>query len=545
YGGIKYYLFTYFKIKDIRLVFVPPRSIGDYGGEIDNWMWPRHAGDFAFVRAYVAPDGNSAEYSEENVPYDSEVYLKISSEGVDEGDFVILLGFPGITQRYESSFFIEDRINFDYPKSIGNSQDLISILEKSSSGEPALAMKLSSRIKGIANYLKKYQGMLDGFKKTNLLEKKIEMERTLKEFLEVNPELNEKYGLVFTELDSLYQDYRSFKDKDFLVKWMQYGCRFFGFASTIYKWSLEKEKKDLDREPGYQDRDVQDTKRWFEEAQVNLVPSADKEVLIYYFKRALLLPEGQKIYAVDRIFKGKENQKKEKVIEDFISHLYQNTKVGSVGQRLLMFDMEREELEELDDPFIDFAMDLEKDKEELRIRNKRFKGALKRLEPKLISAYFEWKKKNLYPDANYTIRFNYGEVKGYAPKDAVSYNYITTLNGVLEKDTGEEPFDAPEELGKVYNKRDFGSYFDKKIGDIPVNFLSTNDITNGNSGSPVMNGKGELVGLAFDGNYESMTSDYQFDQNLTRAINVDIRYVLFLLDKVYNAKTLLEELIIE
>jgi len=542
YGGMKYYLFTYFKIKDIRLVFVPPRSIGDYGGDIDNWMWPRHAGDFAFVRAYVEPDGKSAEYSEENVPYNSKAYLKISSKGVREGDLVMLLGFPGRTQRYESSSSTEDRVNFDYPLSIGNSQDLISILEKSSVGDSALAMKLSSRIKGIANYLKKYQGMLEGFKKTNLLERKIETERSLKEFLDVNPKLDAKYGLVLQELDSLYQNYRSFKEKDFLVRWMRYSSRFLDFAATIYKWSLEKEKKDLEREPGYQDRDIEDTKRWLEDAQVNLVPSADKRVLVYYFKRALQLPEAHRISAVEKIFEGKENQDKEKTIEDFASYLYQNTKLGSVEQRLLMYDLTKEKL---DDPFIDFAKELEKDREELRIRNKRFKGALKRLEPKLISAYFEWRKTDLYPDANYTIRFNYGEVKGYAPEDAVSYNYMTTLRGVLEKDTGEEPFDAPDELEGVYNKKDFGSYFDKNTADVPVNFLSTNDITNGNSGSPVMNGKGELVGIAFDGNYESMTSDYQFDPELTRAINVDVRYVLFLLDRVYNAKALLEELSID
>jgi hypothetical protein len=209
-----------------------------------------------------------------------------------------------------------------------------------------------------------------------------------------------------------------------------------------------------------------------------------------------------------------------------------------------MFDMKKKDLEILNDFFINLAVELEKDREELRIENKKFNGAFQRLQPELIQAYFDWKGEKLYPDANGTIRFNYAEVKGYSPKDAIEYKYITTLTGVMEKDTGEEPFDVPEELKRVYSNKDFGSYLNKSLGGVPVDFLSTNDVTNGNSGSPVLNGKGELVGLAFDGDYEAMTSDYQFEPEITRAINVDIRYVLFLLDKVYHTEELLKELTI-
>jgi len=542
YGGKEYYLFTYFKIRDIRIVYVPPLSIGEYGGEIDNWMWPRHAGDFSFLRAYVAPNGSSAEYSKENIPYNSKVYLKLSSTGVKEGDFVMLIGFPGTTRRHESSFFIHNMINYDYPKDIRTRQELISILEESSAEDSSVALRLSSRIKGLYNYLKKNQGMLDGFKRTGLLKKKIEEERSLKEFLNENLELKVKYGKVLPELDSLYEEYRKYQDKDFLLDWMTYGSKYLDFASTIYKWSLEKEKKDIDREPGYQYRDTSETKEWLKDAQINLVPSADRKVLLYFFKKALQLPPDQKILAIEKIYQGKQNQDKDKILGDFVSHLYQNTKLGSLEARLKMFDMKRKELEREDDPFINFAKDLEIEREELRIKNKEFKGALKRLQPELIQAYFEWKREELYPDANGTIRFNYGEVKGCVPKDAVTYRYITTLRGVMEKNTGKEPFDLPEELQEVYYRKDFGSHFNSSIGGVPVNFLSTNDITNGNSGSPVLNGKGELVGLAFDGVYEAMTSDYQFNPEITRAINVDIRYVLFLLDKVYHTEGLLKEL---
>jgi hypothetical protein len=544
YEGKEYYLFTSFRIRDVRLVFAPPRSIGDYGGEIDNWMWPRHAGDFSILRAYVAPDGKSAEYSKENVPYNSKTYLKISSAGVKEGDFVMLIGFPGTTRRYQSSFYIDNMINHDYLLDIKTRLDLISILEKSSAEDSSVALRLSSRIKGLYNYLKKNQGMLDGFKRSGLLQDKIGEEKLFTEFLNVNPELETKYGQVLSELDSLYQENRKYQDKKFLMDWMSSYTDFLDFALTVYKWSLEKEKKDIDREPGYQNRDTLETKERLEEAQINLVPSADKKVLNYFLKKALELPTGQKIPAIEKIFTGQEKQDKERTIEDFVNNLYKNTKLGTIETRLKMFSMSRKELEKQGDSYIDFARDLEVEREEIRTRNKEFSGALKRLQPKLIQVYAEWKKGRLYPDANGTIRFNYGEVKGYSPEDAVDYKYITTLSGVMKKNTGEEPFDAPKELQEVYNKKDFSSYFNKTLGDVPVDFLSTNDITNGNSGSPVMNGKGELVGLAFDGNYEAMTSDYEFDPKITRAINVDIRYVLFLLDKVYHAEDLLKELTI-
>jgi hypothetical protein len=544
YGGSQYYLFTYFKIRDLRVVYVPPRSVGDYGGEIDNWMWPRHAGDFAFLRAYVAPDGRSAEYNQENVPYNSKVYLALSSSGIAEGDLVMLIGFPGKTRRYESSFFIDQKVNHDYPRDIRTRKEVISILEEASAEDSSVAIRLSSTIKGLNNYLKKNQGMLEGFRRAEVLRVKKEEERLLTEFLNANPGLKKRCGNVLPELDSLYQERRKYEEKEFVVNWMTYRSKLVDFASTIYKWALEKKKEDGDREPGYQDRDTLETRKSLEEAQVNLVPAVDKQILVYFLKKALELPPSQKIAAIENVFEEKQGANESQLMEEYAEDLYQRTRLGSVGERLRMLNMSEEELERLNDPFIDFARELEKDREELRIRHKEFSGALTRLEPKLIQAYAEWKGKSFYPDANGTIRFNYGTVKGYAPRDAVTYSYITTLTGVIQKDVDEDPFDAPSELEEVYGARDFGSHLDASLGDVPVDFLSTNDITNGNSGSPVMNGRGELVGLAFDGNYESISADFLFEPEITRAINVDVRYILFLLDKVYPAENLLKEMTI-
>ncbi|MGB8657266.1 MAG: S46 family peptidase [Candidatus Zixiibacteriota bacterium] len=542
YGGNKYYLYTYFRIRDVRLVYAPPRSIGDYGGEIDNWMWPRHAGDFSFLRAYVAPNGKSAQYSKKNVPYKSRTYLKISSAGIKEGDFVMVMGFPRITRRYESSFSVDKTVKHDYPLEIQTRRELISILEEASAADSSVAIKLSSRIKGLNNYFKKYQGVLEGFKRARILENKMQQERALSEFLSGNPKLEKRYGDVLTGLDSLFNAYLKFQDKSFVLSWMSSECNFLSFASTLYKWSLEREKKDENRELGYQDRDTADTRRWLQDAQISLVPSVDKQILIYFLKKATQLPSNQKIVAVETVLKGTEGRSADKILAGFTDDLYQKTKLGSKEERLKMFGMSRRELEKDGDSFIVFAKQLEAEREDLRNKDKEFSGALTRLEPKLIEAYAAWRGKDLYPDANGTIRFNYGKVRGYVPRDAVTYKYVTTLSGVLEKNTGEEPFDAPQEIKNVYLTKDFGKYLDIQIGDVPVDFLSTNDITNGNSGSPVMNGRGELVGLAFDGNYESVSSDYLFEPELTRSLNVDIRYVLFLLDKVYHADSLLKEL---
>ena len=542
YGGSQYYLYAYFKIKDLRLVFVPPRSVGDFGGEIDNWIWPRHAGDFAFLRAYVAPDGKSAEYSPENVPYQPEKYLKVSTTGIKENDLVFLLGYPGRTRRNDCSFSIEKTLKHDYPLDLKTRLELIALLEKESKADKNVAIKLSSRLKGLYNYLKKNQGMVEGFARTGLLDKKIEQENQLQSFFSPDRTAAQECAAVLTELDSLYKQNIKFQQKDFLLGWMTNYCDFLRFAATIYKWDLEKEKPDLQREPGYQNRDTSETVQWLQTAQVNLVPQTDQKVLLFFLEKALQFPPDQKIQAVEDMVKGQSPEAKQEALKNFVAGLYKGTKLGTVEQRLKMFRMNLAQLEALNDPFLDFARKLEKDREQIRTRNKEFRGALTRLEPDLMQLYAQWKDGRLYPDANSTIRFNYGKIKNFKPKDAVTYACFTTLSGVIEKNTGKEPFDAPEELHKAYAKQDWGAYWDKSLNGVPVDFLTDLDITNGNSGSPVLDGRGRLVGLAFDGNYEGMTSDYLYNPRTSRTICVDIRYILFLVDKVYQAQSLIEEL---
>ena len=543
YGGQQYILYTYFKIRDVRIVYVPPASIGVYGGDIDNWMWPRHTGDFSFLRAYVAPDGSSAEFAPENVPYRSRTYLPVSTAGVTDGDFAMIIGFPGHTNRYASSYYVDDLVNYHYPNWIRMYEDILDLIVEAGAKDSSVAIRLASMDAGINNGLKNTYGMLEGFTKAGLLQKKTADERLLTEFIGADANLESEYARVLPTLDSLYRERRQTRDMDFVLGslgWADY----VGMANGIYKWAVEREKDDMERDRGYQDRDSISTREWLEDAQINLVPSFDKDLLKYFVRKALDLPQGQKIQAIEGVFAAKDDAERETFVDEYVDNLYSGTAIGDLDQRMKMFAMSKKELEELNDPFIDLAVALKPQRDELTKRRKTFSGASTRLEPRLIAAYAEWKGDDLYPDANGTMRFNYGSVKGYSPSDAVSYGYLTSVGGVLEKETGEDPFIVPEELKRAHAEQDFGSYADPAIGDIPVNFLTTNDGTGGNSGSPIINGRGELIGLDFDCNYESVAADYLYNPELARSIVVDIRYVLFVIDKVYHLEALLNELTI-
>jgi len=544
FSGAQYKLFTYFTIKDIRIIYAPPRSIGNYGGDIDNWMWPRHTGDFSFLRAYVAPDGSSAEYSDENVPYNPAVYLAVSNQGVQEDDFTMILGYPGQTMRYRSSNSIAHHQNFNYPKRIKMFDDLIKIFQESAQADEAVAIKVASFDAMLNNSMKNNVGMLEGFKKVKLLERKIKEEKAFTTWLDENEKMKKHYGDVLPSITALYEDLKLTREKSLIMRFAGFGCLMVRAAGTLTRWSEEKAKEDLEREPGFQERDVPRLKQGLRILQLSYDPETDRKILKYFMKRAMKLPDNQRIEAFDAEIGDAEGAEAEARIDACLDKLYAGTKLGSVDERLRMFDLTREELLKEGDPFIELMVELEKERKALEEKDKAFSGAITKLRPRLIEAYQKWKGGSLYPDANGTMRLTYGFVKGYSPRDAVHYDCITALSGVIEKYTGEEPFDCPKELLSLYDQRDFGNYEDNILRDVPVDFLSTTDITGGNSGSPILNGRGEVVGTAFDGNYESISADYLFDEDLTRSINVDARYILFVLDKVSGAGHLLEEMTI-
>lgn len=540
-SGLQYVLYVYQEFKDVRLVYAPPASVGEYGGEIDNWMWPRHTGDFSFMRVYVAPDGKPAEYSKDNVPYRPRKWLRIATQPLREGDFVMILGYPGTTMRYRCSYSVDLWQSVTYPQQIQFYTEVIRLLEEAGKQDPELQVRFASRIKGLNNGLKYAQGMVEGLKKTHLVDKKREQERQFQAFLDQHPDLRAKYGDVLPSLGKLYEDLNTYQAKQTVLNYLNFST-VFSFARTIWYWADERAKPAEQREPGFNEKDLPRVKENFRNAERNLHVPTDKEIFILVLRKAARLPEGQRIQALEPVFGGLQGEALEQRIHRFADSLFAATRVTNLEQRLKMLDMSKEEIEQLGDPLIRLAAEVRKEVKELDERYKAFSGAVTRLRQLLIQGIQAWKGGTLYPDANRTLRFTYGTVKGYSPRDAVWYRWATTLHGVVEKDTGEDPFLCPEILKQIDASKDYGRYVHPDLRDVMVNFLADLDITGGNSGSPVLNGKGELVGVAFDGNYEAMTSDFVFDPDLTRAISVNIGYVLFITERLNRAENVLREL---
>lgn len=542
YGGLYYYLYTYFKIKDIRIVYAPPLGIGEYGGDIDNWMWPRHTGDFSFLRAYVGPDGKSAEFSEENVPYRPARYLKVSRAPLKEDDFTMVIGYPGSTRRYRTSYSIDHYVHRNYPQAIERYEDIIGILDEESARNEETAIKLASTVKGLNNAYKNNQGMLEGLIKSNLLAKKLKEEAALRQYIDANPGLEPEFRTVLDDIKVQYDEYLTFYQQNSIAGYMGYLCTALRTSVALFKWSLEHEKKDIDRDPGYMDRDENRMRQSLELADLRYDEGADKRVFAYFIKKAMELPENIRIQTLDKIFGGKSGAELESAVDEFIETLYTDTRVTNKEERMKMFGMKKKDLLAMNDPFIALAAEMESERKALEERNESFAGALEKLRPRLMKLWIKYRGGLLYPDANGTMRISAGEVKGYSPRDAVHYDFITSLGGVIEKHTGEEPFDATQKLVDLYTAKDFGGFVDPALNDVPVCFLSTNDLTGGNSGSPILNGKGEVIGTVFDGNYESISADFQFIPRLTRSINSDSRYILYILENYAEADELLREM---
>jgi hypothetical protein len=542
HGGAQYILDTYLKLPDVRVVYVPSRSIGEYGGDIDNWMWPRHTGDFSFLRAYVGPDGRPAEYSGENVPYQPSSYLKIAAEGLQNGDFAMIIGYPRRTNRYLTSYGLAYRRDFAYPEHVRLYGEMLKVLEEQSKADPEAAVRVASRVKGINNRLKNNLGMLEGFANFDLVERQAEKEKDFHAALEGDPVLGQKYGGVLESLRDLYQERLGHARSDLILDLMLNRAVLLGQAMTLYKWSIEKEKEDIERDPGFMDREIPYLKIRLRVFQMGFHPESDRKLMSMYIHEILDLPENQRIEVIDDMFRGKSGTDLTAAVEDFLDRLYAGTRLQLPQERLRMFELSHDALVAERDAFIEFAAQIY-DANEARIdREKTFEGAMTMLRPKWIEAQAEISGRTLYPDANGTMRLNYGVVKGYSPKEGIYYEPFTTLKEVAVKHTGVPPFNCPERLLELARRAEHGPYGAPALGDVPVNFLTTHDSTGGNSGSPVVNARGELVGCLFDGNYEAMTSDFLFMDHLTRSISVDIRYILFVADRVDGAQNILQEL---
>jgi len=538
--GKTYVLFIYTYLKDIRLVYAPPRSIGNFGGEIDNWMWPRHTGDFSFMRAYAAPDGSPANYSPENVPYKPKKYLKVAPEGVNEEYFVFILGYPGRTYRHRTSHYLAYEEEIRMPYVVDWYQWQIAVMEKMGEQDRAIALKHLSRIKGLSNTEKNYRGKLIGLKRLKLVDKKREEEKALQEFIETEPDRNEKYGNLLDKIGKIYLQMREEAGQELVLTYLLRNSNMLNFAYTVYEAAIERKKKDVERESDYMDRNFSRTKERLLLSLKDYYEPTDKIIFKEMLMRAAKLPEQQKIPAIEDIVKSKSDP--EESIEDFLDYAYANSKMADEEVITKLFNDSPKKIEKTDDPFMKLAVNLYPTYKEQDEKEKARRGAIDKLHAQLIDVKKDFLAKDFIPDANRTLRLTYGYIRGYSPRDAVYSEPITTAIGVLEKTTGEEPFDTPKKLIDLIKAGDLGQFEHPKLKSVPVAILYNMDTTGGNSGSPVLNARGELVGINFDRAFEATINDYAWSEDYSRSIAVDIRYVLWIAQKYGGATYLLEEM---
>jgi hypothetical protein len=539
FSGKSYVLFIYTYLKDIRLVYVPPRSIGEFGGDVDNWMWPRHTGDFSFLRAYVAPDGSPADHSSENIPFRPKRYFQVNPDGVNEGDFVFMLGYPGRTYRHQTSHFwaYDEEVRMPYVVDWYGWQ--IALMERMSEGDRGVALKHLSRKKGLSNTMKNYQGKLKGMQRLGLVANKRKEEKALQEYILADESRAAKYGDVIRQMKDLAQDMRERVEYEMILSYLGRSSILTSCGCTVYEASVERPKPDLERESAYMDRNFSRTKQRLIMSLKNYYEPTEIAILKEMLKRAASLPEEFQIPAVAAIIKDKDP---EKAIEAFIVDACSRTKLNDESVVEKAFTFQTEELMNMKDPFIQFAADLYPTYLLQREEDKARKGLYDQLYAQLLEVKQELLQKNFIPDANGTLRLTFGRIRGYEPMDAVRYRPVTTLDGVIEKSTGEEPFDTPEKIFELYKAKDFGPFAHPDSKSVPVCILYDMDTTGGNSGSPVLDARGHLVGVNFDRAWEATINDYAWSSHYSRSIGVDIRYVLWVTQKFGGVDYLLEEM---
>jgi hypothetical protein len=483
-------------------------------------MWPRHTGDFAIARAYVSPDGQPADYSAANVPYKPEFHFPIAKAGIKTGEFVMVLGYPGTTLRALTAAEMEGRRDDLFRRREALYGEWIRLLEETTSGKPDGEIAVAATLKSLSNRFKNAQGQLAGLRRGRIIEKVQEHESAVLPWAAERPAF-EPAAAAKDELDRLAREARATAARDFLFGEISNGALALRHATQLVRLAAERAKPDAEREPAYMDRLLPQMRARLESDTKSYFPSADKALFASFLIHARALPADERIAAAAKLAFS-------------VDQLYAATRVTDIAERLKMFDETTEQLRARRDPLLEFAFALD---EELQAWNQAVKqrdGAIARLRPLWRRAVIAHAGQPVAPDANSTLRVSFAHVQGYAPRDGVLYTPQTTLAGMIEKHTGEDPFDLPEALLTAARRADAAA--------IPLCFLADGDTTGGNSGSPVVNGRGELVGLNFDRVWENVANDFGYNPAIARNISVDIHFFLWILREVENASELLEEL---
>jgi len=541
FKGNQFLVFVYEIFRDVRLVGTPPESVGKFGGDSDNWEWPRHTGDFSVFRVYANKDNKPVAYDPSNIPFKSRWFLPVSLKGVKDGDFSMIWGYPGGTNRYESSYGIKLATDINNPKLVELRDMRLKYMFEQMKKDPAVKLKLASSYAGIANYWKFFDGETKQLLKYDVYGQKAEAERKFLAWAKGKPE----YENIFSNWKTAYDEWRPYAEHRVFINEGIMGSPLVAFASALSQ--LHRVLKS-----GASSDEISKTASSLNERRKNFIESEDK-------------PSDEKILAAStKMFY--ENIDKDQLPKGFYEDL--QSKYGSLGNdetykkyaseifsQTMIFDdakwnafvqspsmpvLEADPAFKHSDAFFsNYTATISPKFQKFNAVN----NELGRLYLKGVMSMNPAQAAMMYPDATFTMRVSYGVVKGYKPRDAVSYDYVTTSKGILEKyKPGDYEFDLPAKQIELLKKKDFGQYADPIRKDLVIGFITNHDITGGNSGSPVINGKGELIGLAFDGNYEALSHKLAFDKDLNRTINVDIRYVLWCIDKLGGAKNIINEL---
>ena len=544
FGGGMYQLIENLEIKDVRLVYVPARSVGDYGGEIDNWEWPRHTGDWSFYRAYVGKDGQPAEYSKDNVPYQPKHWIHVTTAGLKPNDFVMVTGFPGRTSRTSSAAATHHDLEWTYPYMIAYLEERYKMYESHVGDHGEIAIKATTGKQGIQNALEKYQGILQGMQKTpDLMAQKDSLDKKARAWA-AQPG-KENYKAAIEKLDALQADEFRTARVDFDRSATFNGSRLLGTAISFTRWAEERGKKDADRKPGYQQRDLERAKGGQKQFAKQYDAVLDRAGFKLSLMRAVQLDEAARPWLALLLGTKKGIKIDEALIDKTLAAWYQAPAIEDVKLRMELLEKGTPaQLKASKDPFIQAAQRIWPTYKAEEKKRDAWTGELILVTPLYVEAEKEVLGGALAPDANSTLRITYGTVKSLKPSShELADGPFTVASQILAKDTGKEPFNSPKKLLEAIKAKKFGPYADASLGgELPINFESDLDITGGNSGSCTLNNKGELVGLAFDGNKEGLASDIVFNGATTRTIQVDARYMIWTMDTIDGADHLVKEM---
>ncbi|MCY7346969.1 MAG: S46 family peptidase [Pyrinomonadaceae bacterium] len=530
-SGLFYYLYETTLIKDVRVVYAPPSNIGIFGGDPDNFEWTRHTGDFTFLRAYVAPDGTSAEYSSANVPFKPKKFLTVSLNGVRENEFVMVMGYPGGTTRYRESQSVLFSQNVNFPFLAGYFRAFANAYVKAGEDDEAKTIKFKGDIQSFNNARKIYEGNNAALRRADFIAEKRNEELKFASWIAGSPARQTKYGAVLTSLQRNSDTFYRTGKRDVILRRLPSGAtptfqEIYTAITTVQQGKPIPQTKVAEIEAVYKDRE----------------PVVEREMLKFLFNAAADLPADQTFQPVENLFnrfQGKERRLAEETFAESIAE-----KDFDTAQKVVaLYSLPFADLQKKYPNIVNFVTALAQERAAITERTTKFNSEIDGLRLLYQQGMAEMEKSNPYPDANASLRFSYGSVRGYNPREAVTYTPFTTLKGMIEKDTGEDPFEVPQKIKDLQRAKDFGRY---GVGDsVPVNFLATTDIIGGNSGSPILNGLGEQVGIVFDGNFEGLANDLFYNDSRGRTIAVDIRYVLFVTEKVGNAGWILDEMAIK